>query len=140
MLLLPGKLSRATLPRWLFGRLLSLWLFGAGVDALPAMGWALWLGITPLKLGLALLVVVLTVCLAASFVFWRIPGRPRGKPLDPLSMVLYFVLYMPIIPLSLMHSVFPVELLLVCLALACLAPVLLYRSGLRRWQRMEYGA
>jgi hypothetical protein len=142
-LLLPGKLSRATLPRWLFGRLLSLWLFGVGVIALPAMGWALWFGIAPLKLGLALPLVVLIVCITASFVFWRIPGRPRNTAVDPVGMVLFFVLIM----LSSVSSVFdldlsvlPIEILLACLVLACLAPVLLYRSGLRRWQRMEYGA
>lgn len=139
-LLLPGKLSRTTLPRWLFGRLLSLWLFGVGVVTLPAIGWSLWLGITAQTLGLSLALLVWSVCLAASFVFWRIPVRTRSKAFDPGGMVLYVLLLVLFILFDLVVTVFSVETLLGCLILACLAPVLLYRLGLRRWQRMEYGA
>jgi hypothetical protein len=139
-LLQPGKLSRATLPRWLFGRLLSLWLFGVGVVALPAIGWSLWLGITAQKLGLSLALLVWSVCLAASFVFWRIPGRTRSRALDPAGMLLYGLLLVLFILFDVVLNAFPVENLLAGLALAWLAPALLYRLGLRRWQRMEYGA
>jgi hypothetical protein len=139
-LLQPGRLSRATLPRWLFGRLLSLWLFGVGVVALPAIGWSLWFGIGAQKLGLSLALLVWCVCLAASFVFWRIPARTRSRVFDPAGMLLYGLLLVLFILFDVVLNAFPVENLLAGLALAWLAPVLLYRLGLRRWQRMEYGA
>jgi hypothetical protein len=139
-LLQPGRLSRATLPRWLFGRLLSLWLFGVGVVALPAIGWSLWFDIGAQKLGMSLALLVWCVCVAASFVFWRIPGRTRRRTFDPAGMLLYGLLLVLFILFDLVLSVFSVESLLICLILASLVPVLLYRLGLRRWQRMEYGA
>jgi hypothetical protein len=140
MLLLPGRLSRATLPRWLFGRLLSLWLFGVGVVSLPAIAWSQWLGITPLKLGLSLALLVWSVCLAASFVFWRIPGRTRSRAFDPGGMLLYVTLLVLFLLFDLFLNAVSVEGVLICMALAWLAPMLLYRLGLGRWRNMEYGA
>jgi hypothetical protein len=119
---------------------LSLWLFGVGVVALPGVGWSLWLGISAQKLGLALALLVWSVSLAASFVFWRIPARTRSRAFDPAGMLLYVALLVLYILFDVVLNALPVETLLAGLALAWLAPVLLYRLGLGRWRNMEYGA
>ena len=140
-LLLPGQPTRAQLPHWLMRRQLPLWLGGAACMFLVFGGWALWFGLGPRFLGLFFVLTLWSISTAATWTFWRFPGRSRHRLVDPVSLVAMFLL-LPLDALAqpFFFRVFSTWVCLLVMVTAFVIPLTLYRSGLKRWQHMEYGA
>ncbi len=141
ILLLPGVCKREALAPWLFGRLLLLWMIGAFITLLPALGWAIWFGVSSVTLALYAALAVLLVSFAATLVFWRTPSRKQWKTIDLAGAAVWFVL-MGITPLlgPLFFSQFAPSICAGVIGLLFAAPLTLYALARRRWQTMEYGA
>jgi hypothetical protein len=140
-LLLPGQFRRASLPTQLFKRLLAVWIGGVLAAMVPAAAIALWFGTPASALGWTALLLLWGICLAVAVEFFRASGAAKKTAGDPvriafgMGLFLIFGLAKPFF--------FDVYSALVCLgvmALAFVAPVLLYHLGLKRWTTMEYGA
>jgi MFS family permease len=140
-LLLPGQWRRSSLPEKLFGRMLTLSLLGAGVILLPTFALVPLLGTPWLKLLLLAVLLLWSISVCTSLVFWRIPRRSASAGGDPVVLGVFMLLalltsvadYFLFVDISTATS-------LAIMALAFALPVLLYRSGLKRWRAMEYGA
>ncbi len=141
VVLLPGLPPRALVPTWIFRRLLGVWLFGAAVTLLPALGWAIWYNASASSLALYALLSVWLVSLAATLTFWRTPSRKQWKGIDTVGAVTWFALFFASALLEpLLLSKFSPAVCALVIGLLFLIPVSLYQLGLKRWKTMEYGA
>ncbi len=140
-LLLPGQWRRSTLPEKLFGRMLTLSLLGAGVILAPTCVIVPLLGTPWLKLLLLAVLLLWSISVCASLVFWRIPRRSQTPGVDPVILIAFMLLALATSVADFFLFVdFSTATSLAIMALAFALPVLLYRSGLKRWRAMEYGA
>jgi hypothetical protein len=138
-LLLPGQPGRASLPRWWFERYLMISIIGASAVLFPVAGWALWLNYSPVKMLLFGVYWFWTMCSCISVIFWRMPLRARGFDWLQFGLCLTLLVSTGAVA-DLFLNVYSSLTCLAVMGIAFMLPWALYRQGVKRWQRMDYGA